>query len=195
MGSSIGILKYFKESSTEKNDWNNVATCRICYQSDGVLIEPCSCKGTVAFIHNHCLEKWIKVKDDSLSCELCTDYFKINLNLQFKMKLKKWFGDELFLVDLFSIVFAFMFFLFCIMISYISKPFICFQRSEVWTSTAPTTNKDLAFTSIPFMDTFLIYLAHFVACSIIITFMLFWFVIAALFAVHYYYCSTFMDHL
>ncbi|EME26870.1 zinc finger (C3HC4-type RING finger) family protein [Galdieria sulphuraria] len=39
-------------------------TCRICLQEsflpDSDLIEPCSCKGSLRFVHQHCLAQWIR---------------------------------------------------------------------------------------------------------------------------------------
>ncbi|KAF5301200.1 hypothetical protein FQR65_LT08935 [Abscondita terminalis] len=46
--------------------------CRICYDGDKdeAIITPCRCKGTVAFVHRTCLEKWL-AESNSTSCELC----------------------------------------------------------------------------------------------------------------------------
>lgn len=176
------------------NNINILATCRICYQSDGVLIEPCSCKGTIAFIHNHCLEKWIQVKNDSLCCELCTSHYNINLKLYIKMKLRKWLYDEIFLLDLFFILFIFMFFIFCITIFYISM--LCLERNEVWTfTTILTTTENLSVTSMLSIDKFMIFLGHLFALSIIISSMLFWLSILALWAIPYCICNTLMDNM
>ena len=44
------------------NSTNNPNTsdscCRICGDSNGVLISPCNCRGTTAYIHPKCLHKW-----------------------------------------------------------------------------------------------------------------------------------------
>lgn len=61
--------------------------CRICYSSTSeALISPCSCKGSVAYVHKLCLINWIKVRFPArvkmllqqrhsnlcgLKCELC----------------------------------------------------------------------------------------------------------------------------
>jgi hypothetical protein len=73
--------------------------CRVCYCDDGdidsPLIQPCSCSGTMKYIHLACLQKWLKSKvvpknssNDSclafslkqIECELCKsllpDYIK-----------------------------------------------------------------------------------------------------------------------
>lgn len=44
--------------------------CRVCYKKDGVLIQPCNCKGSMAYIHSSCLGRWL---ENSLNheCEIC----------------------------------------------------------------------------------------------------------------------------
>lgn len=32
-----------------------VKTCRFCYGEELPLIQPCNCKGSMAFVHGHCL--------------------------------------------------------------------------------------------------------------------------------------------
>jgi hypothetical protein len=48
--------------------------CRICQQSDQTndnsLVSPCDCRGSVGFIHQKCLEHWVKVSE-KLTCDLC----------------------------------------------------------------------------------------------------------------------------
>ena len=45
--------------------------CRICFGND-CLITPCSCKGTTAYVHSDCLEKWFEGKNPHrLVCEIC----------------------------------------------------------------------------------------------------------------------------
>lgn len=42
----------------EENE--NVKNCRICFESEneGILIKPCNCKGTIAYVHRTCLNNW-----------------------------------------------------------------------------------------------------------------------------------------
>lgn len=52
--------------------------CRICHceAEPGVapLISPCSCAGTLRYVHQACLQQWIK-SANAKSCELCkVDY-------------------------------------------------------------------------------------------------------------------------
>lgn len=49
--------------------------CRICHcerneSNDQPLIRPCLCSGTLMFVHQSCLQKWIK-SSDIKKCELC----------------------------------------------------------------------------------------------------------------------------
>ena len=34
--------------------------CRLCYggEEDGPLVQPCACRGSIKWIHEHCLTKW-----------------------------------------------------------------------------------------------------------------------------------------
>lgn len=52
--------------------------CRICHEdkSCGKLISPCKCKGTLRFMHEECLNKWMKVKIGS-DCEICGSFMSV----------------------------------------------------------------------------------------------------------------------
>lgn len=59
--------------------------CRLCYDTkydDSTLIEPCSCKGTMAKVHVQCLEKWLN-HIRSKKCELCLFEFKTEEKLHY----------------------------------------------------------------------------------------------------------------
>eukprot|EP00388_Colpodella_angusta_P000919 GDKJ01003098.1.p1 GENE.GDKJ01003098.1~~GDKJ01003098.1.p1 ORF type:complete len:910 (+),score=232.05 GDKJ01003098.1:40-2769(+) len=56
------------------DDANNVSTCRICLDEEldvieNPLIAPCSCRGSMAFVHLNCLRRWmegrLKVPEDA----------------------------------------------------------------------------------------------------------------------------------
>ncbi|XP_047484022.1 E3 ubiquitin-protein ligase MARCHF1-like [Penaeus chinensis] len=55
--------------------------CRICHHPQGegldLLISPCRCAGTMQFIHQGCLNKWLEVKRSKKApaCELCNYQF------------------------------------------------------------------------------------------------------------------------
>ncbi|KAL1426690.1 hypothetical protein MTO96_018159 [Rhipicephalus appendiculatus] len=59
------------------NGYNNGAgssgrMCRICREGDqkAELVSPCSCSGTMGFVHKSCLERWLNQRNVD-SCELC----------------------------------------------------------------------------------------------------------------------------
>ncbi|RZC40716.1 RINGv domain containing protein [Asbolus verrucosus] len=52
---------------------SNFSVCRICHVNNVPsenLISPCKCKGSLAYVHLSCLEKWIN-ESFRLNCELC----------------------------------------------------------------------------------------------------------------------------
>ena len=49
--------------------------------SDSPLISPCRCTGSVKYVHQTCLQKWIK-GNDIKSCELCKYEFKMHTKLK-----------------------------------------------------------------------------------------------------------------
>ncbi|XP_071829133.1 E3 ubiquitin-protein ligase MARCHF8-like [Apostichopus japonicus] len=63
--------------------------CRICHcegEESKPLIEPCLCLGSLKFVHQECLQKWIK-SSNTQNCELC----HFNFVMQSKLKpLGKW---------------------------------------------------------------------------------------------------------
>lgn len=56
--------------------------CRICRlretKTREELISPCACKGTLAYIHQTCLEIWLKRSGTSY-CELCRFNYTIKI--------------------------------------------------------------------------------------------------------------------
>ncbi|XP_047458269.1 E3 ubiquitin-protein ligase MARCH8 isoform X2 [Mugil cephalus] len=63
--------------------------CRICHcegDDDSPLITPCHCTGSLRFVHQGCLQQWIK-SSDTRCCELC----KYEFIMETKLKpLRKW---------------------------------------------------------------------------------------------------------
>ena len=54
--------------------------CRICLSTKPVddLIAPCSCNGSVKWVHRKCLDKWRATSQEAFyTCELCKTAFKI----------------------------------------------------------------------------------------------------------------------
>lgn len=78
------------EISSENSLWSTPTTniqeskeeedcCRICHCEAEVnkpLFHPCKCSGSVKFIHQECLQTWLKVsKQSNPKCELCGTHF------------------------------------------------------------------------------------------------------------------------
>ncbi|XP_041921042.1 E3 ubiquitin-protein ligase MARCH8 isoform X1 [Alosa sapidissima] len=63
--------------------------CRICHcegDEESPLITPCHCTGSLRFVHQTCLQQWIK-SSDTRCCELC----KYEFIMETKLKpLRKW---------------------------------------------------------------------------------------------------------
>ncbi|XP_018565569.1 E3 ubiquitin-protein ligase MARCH3-like [Anoplophora glabripennis] len=61
--------------------------CRICYDNEREeeLINPCRCKGTVAFVHRSCLETWLG-ESNTTTCELCHQEFKTERTPRFSSR-------------------------------------------------------------------------------------------------------------
>ncbi|KAJ8013804.1 hypothetical protein DPEC_G00033590 [Dallia pectoralis] len=68
---------------------SNQDICRICHcegDDENPLITPCHCTGSLRFVHQGCLQQWIK-SSDTRCCELC----KYEFIMQTKLKpLRKW---------------------------------------------------------------------------------------------------------
>ncbi|XP_029553280.1 uncharacterized protein LOC115152684 [Salmo trutta] len=63
--------------------------CRICHcegDDDSPLITPCNCTGSLRFVHQACLQQWIK-SSDTRCCELCKYQFIMETKLK---PLRKW---------------------------------------------------------------------------------------------------------
>ncbi|CBY19379.1 unnamed protein product [Oikopleura dioica] len=50
--------------------------CRFCMNPGDNLIVPCNCKGSMKFVHNSCLIKWI-IHSDKKQCEICKYAYQI----------------------------------------------------------------------------------------------------------------------
>jgi len=52
--------------------------CRICHEGDGLerLLSPCQCSGSVALVHQSCIEKWLSTKNND-TCELCRHKYTV----------------------------------------------------------------------------------------------------------------------
>ncbi|KAK3699903.1 hypothetical protein QZH41_016561, partial [Actinostola sp. cb2023] len=63
---------------------SNMEICRICHceaEPDQPLISPCNCAGSLRYVHQSCLQKWIK-SSDTKKCELC--YYEFVMEAKMK---------------------------------------------------------------------------------------------------------------
>lgn len=61
-----------------------VCVCRICHcegDDECPLIMPCRCTGSLSFVHQSCLNQWIK-SSDTRCCELCKFDFVMETKLK-----------------------------------------------------------------------------------------------------------------
>jgi hypothetical protein len=68
--------------------------CKICYEGEDNkqnLIRPCKCQGSMKYIHEICLKKWIDKQDDmnEPKCEICKYKYKISKIYIYKFSKKK----------------------------------------------------------------------------------------------------------
>ncbi|XP_020853315.1 putative E3 ubiquitin-protein ligase MARCHF10 isoform X3 [Phascolarctos cinereus] len=84
-------LKKLQESLLEEDSEEEGDLCRICQITGGSptnpLMEPCGCVGSLQFVHQECLKKWLKVKITSgaelgavKTCEMCKQGLIIDLD-------------------------------------------------------------------------------------------------------------------
>ncbi|KAL1468197.1 hypothetical protein MTO96_025612 [Rhipicephalus appendiculatus] len=52
--------------------------CRICHEGDerAELVSPCSCSGTMGFVHVSCIEHWLNYRNVDF-CEFCGERFQM----------------------------------------------------------------------------------------------------------------------
>lgn len=65
--------------------------CRICFDDnkEEPIITPCLCKGSVAFVHTSCLEKWLSESNTS-ACELCHHVYETEKVPRYSAKQSVW---------------------------------------------------------------------------------------------------------
>jgi len=60
---SIGEAMPLPDSSNVEADENDEAECRICRSPagpDAPLFHPCRCSGSVGYVHQACLDRWLQ---------------------------------------------------------------------------------------------------------------------------------------
>ncbi|XP_026632990.1 probable E3 ubiquitin-protein ligase MARCH10 isoform X1 [Microtus ochrogaster] len=84
-------LRKLQESLLEEEEEEEGDLCRICQIAGGSptnpLLEPCGCVGSLRFVHQECLKKWLKVKITSgadlgtvKTCEMCKQNLLVDLD-------------------------------------------------------------------------------------------------------------------
>ena len=61
-------------SNTEEDD-----CCRVCHgeaEESRPLFHPCKCSGSIKFVHQDCLQTWLKISNKLPKCELCNESFR-----------------------------------------------------------------------------------------------------------------------
>lgn len=125
----------------------NNRKCKICFEketAENPLIAPCQCSGSIKYVHNDCLKKWIIGKESNVAkakCEICQTYYDIEVvyeNMVDKEKQKKFLKKE----GLFTLGFIlFVFFLNWAIVTFIFKKFI---KTQSWLSYFTLTSYSLS---------------------------------------------------
>ena len=87
---SKDLTENLKDSSLNLHSLNNKKlysiinpTCKFCYEKEkknDPLIIPCKCEGTIKYVHQSCLKKWLiksKIRPELSRCEICKDKYYI----------------------------------------------------------------------------------------------------------------------
>jgi len=72
----------------------NVNICKICHcetDKEDELITPCYCSGSLLYVHQGCVQKWIRATD-AKQCELCQYQYKIESTVK---PIRQWRAMEL----------------------------------------------------------------------------------------------------
>ncbi|XP_036342500.1 uncharacterized protein LOC118751793 [Rhagoletis pomonella] len=72
--------------------------CRICHNSENPerLVSPCLCKGSLTYVHIHCLERWISTSRSTV-CELCQFQYNTVQTLRYTclQSLRMWYSRSM----------------------------------------------------------------------------------------------------
>jgi hypothetical protein len=77
-------------ANNSNNTINKIKVCKICYESDDSsnnrLINPCLCQGSMKYIHEECLKKWIENNTEMITaqCEICKHNYRMRFFLKYK---------------------------------------------------------------------------------------------------------------
>ena len=95
---SVSVQSIETLCSNSSNNSKESVFCRICHQNDSSetdcpeLISPCNCMGSMANVHQHCLQRWASITSTS-SCDICgfnyscrkkyPSFLKVNKSIDF----------------------------------------------------------------------------------------------------------------
>ncbi|KAH8358075.1 hypothetical protein KR084_001870, partial [Drosophila pseudotakahashii] len=104
---SIATLRHCIDGATQCNNlgYESVSddsmpsvgslVCRICHNADNPeqLVSPCLCKGSLTYVHVHCLERWISTSRCT-TCELCQFQYNTEQTLRYTclQSLRLWYS-------------------------------------------------------------------------------------------------------
>ncbi|EDX07959.1 uncharacterized protein LOC6735434 isoform X2 [Drosophila simulans] len=104
---SIATLRHCVDGATQCNNLNYESAsnesmpsvgslvCRICHNADNPeqLVSPCLCKGSLTYVHVHCLECWISTSRCT-TCELCQFQYNTEQTLRYTclQSLRLWYS-------------------------------------------------------------------------------------------------------
>ncbi|XP_017051725.1 uncharacterized protein LOC108095219 isoform X2 [Drosophila ficusphila] len=104
---SIATLRHCIDGATQCNNlgYESVSNdsmpsigslvCRICHNADNPeqLVSPCLCKGSLTYVHVHCLERWISTSRCT-TCELCQFQYNTEQTLRYTclQSLRLWYS-------------------------------------------------------------------------------------------------------
>ena len=119
---SKDLIENLKDSTLNLYSLNNkklfsniIPICRICYEKDkknDLLIIPCKCEGTIKYVHQSCIKKWIINSNnylDNPSCEICKSKFLIKIENSTYLDKKKLLKAIL-IISIILIIFIGLFF-------------------------------------------------------------------------------------
>jgi len=79
-GKAFGSPEAVRSPSAQSISSSGANICKICHcetEKENVLISPCYCSGSLLYVHQDCVQKWIKATD-AKTCELCQYQYKID---------------------------------------------------------------------------------------------------------------------
>ncbi|KAH8301463.1 hypothetical protein KR059_003847, partial [Drosophila kikkawai] len=85
----------YESASNESVPSVGSLVCRICHNADNPeqLVSPCLCKGSLTYVHVHCLERWISTSRCT-TCELCQFQYSTEQTLRYTclQSLRLWYS-------------------------------------------------------------------------------------------------------